>query len=498
MARYNPLRSLTNIAAGCTDIQSLAAVVQELVNIIDKAGIPIETRDDDEAATVDDDGNYQFPTSNPARAKIRFELNSGFTAGVAEAFVVDAGASALNPNEPILVTDAFGLYTAAVGGEQGYADVMPDASGGFRNEITTLHGVGAAAGTDNYTVKLVDGTDTADFLDAKLEGVVAFPTYDSMVDVEVQWEVVPDGAGAGKDSLRAFVADGITVTAADEKVKVSATDTTAGYLFNKLVQGTTVAFHPALHMGVNFDIQNNGGNETLRAYVLRSDSLGQVRVSSTDDLDYLEDQFTSVTDGTYNPAIHVPVFVDKDGGSLLQIYIDGKVKVNSGDEMAYLADQFLDWESGTTYDSDLHELVVFNTATAGGFGSTDELRGFVERGTIAVKLTADLGFRDGDELGAIPADTEDAEWVILEGTAGASPTFVSQDPPVYVTLYNSSRTAVNASGAAPIYLPAFKWADGYLAGNLELYGLSGMVEANDQSIGHDEDAAPEWQDDGDC
>jgi hypothetical protein len=479
--KFNYERAIISLNA-CTDLDAIQG-----------HGIGIEPRTTAEAAGI--------PTSVPPRALIRFELTGGFTAGVAPAIVVDAGASGLSPSEVIDVVDTFGLYSAAVGGEQGYAMVMPAADGSFQYEIIELHGVGSPTGTDNYTIKLDSSADTADFFDQKVEGLVAPGTYDSMVDVEVQWELVPDPIDGDEPwTIRAFVADGITVTAMDEKVKVSATDTTASYLASKLVASTTTAYNPSLHMGVLFDIQNNGGNETLRAYVLRSDSLGQVRVSSGDDLDYLEDQFADVTTGEFDAGTHTTVYVDNDGGAVLKLYMteDGKVKVNVGDELAYLENQFIDWESGTTYDSDLHELVVFNTATEGGLGSTDELRGFVERGTIAVKLTADLGFRDGDELGAIPADTEDAEWVILQGTAGATPTFVSQDPPVYVTLYNSSRTAVNASGAAPIYLPAFKWADGYLAGNLELYGLTGMVEANAQSIGHDEDAAPEWQDDGDC
>jgi hypothetical protein len=349
-ARFNPIRSWASLSS-CQDDDAKWKLVEEVLQALNDNGIMPRPRTDDEAETVDGDGNYQFPTSDPARAIIRFELTGGFTAGVAEAFVVDAGTSALDPNEPILVVDTFGLYSAAAGGEQGYATIMPAAAGGFQNEIIELHGVGSPTGTDNYTVKFVDGTDTAGFLDAKLENT---GTYDALTDALVYFEVITDGIAAGSDSLRAFV-DTSGITALDEKVKVSATDTTSSYLASKLVASTTTAYNPSLHMGVLFDVQNNGGNETLRAYVLRSDSLGQVRVSSGDDLDYLEDQFALTTESVYALSDCTPIYVDKTGNAILQPYIH--------------------WRDPDTYVEADHTLVYVDTVDDGG---TQKARLFID------------------------------------------------------------------------------------------------------------------------
>ena len=493
MSRFNPLRQWGALSS-CQDDEAKWHLVEEVIQALNDNGIMPRPRTDDEAETTSG-GFYQFPTSVPERAKVRFKLTGAFAGGVAPAIVVDAGASALSPSEAIQVTDAYSLYGSAAGTEYGYADIMPDASGGFRNEVTTLHGVGSPTGTDNYTIKFVDATDTAGFLDAKLEDT---GTYDPLTDAIVYFQVITDGIAAGSDSLRAFV-DASGITALNDKVKVSAADSTEDYLADSFQDFTaSPAYSGTIHSKVYF--QSNGdSNEQLIAFTVKDDANGKVRVSGGDSLAYLQDQFTSVTDGTYSPSTHVPVFVDKAGGASLQIYIDGKVKVNVGDEMAYLENQFYDWESGTTYDSDFDDLVIVNTYNPGGFGQTDELRLYVPRETIMVKLTADVGGMSGTTLGCLSAASQDAEWVVLtSGTCGSTPTLGSQGPPVYVVVYNPSRDSIEASDATPIYLPAWRWEDGYILDPLNLWQLTGRVTANNQSIGHDASGSNEWQDDGEC
>ena len=473
----------------CSDVDSLRQAVTTLFEILAHNEIGVAPVNSSPEVLQDADGNVKYPTSDPPKNWIRFELDGAFSGGVANAHVISPGATTLTPNEAIEVTDAMAKYNAAVDGDQGYAQVMNDANGFARNEVMVMPGVGAPTGTDNYTVKFTSGADTAEYFDAKLSNT---GTYNSATDTLVYFQTV---AGP-PHRLRAYIAN--VAAGTDEKVKVSSADSAASYLEDSF-QDTVVspAFSATIHNKVYF--QSNGDtDEQLVAFTVKDDANGKVRVSGGDSLAYLQDQFTSVTDGTYSPSTHVPVFVDKSGGASLQIYIDGKVKVNVGDEMAYLENQFLDWEA-PSYDADFDDLVIFNTATDGGFGSTDELRGYVPRETIMVKLTADVGGMSGTTLGCLSAASQDAEWVVLtSGTCGSTPTLGSQGSPVYVVVYNPSRDSIEASDATPIYLPAWRWEDGYILDPLNLWQLTGRVTANDQSIGHDASASNEWQDDGEC
>lgn len=349
MSRFNYQRAMVDLGQ-CSDVDSLRAAVKTLYGILQDAGIGAKPQTTAEAAQVDANGNFTFPTSEPPRAWLRFELDGAFAAGVANAHVIDAGASGLDPNEPILVVDALNKYSAAIDGDVGYAQVMPAATGAMQNEVMVMPGVGAPIGTDNYTVKL-DAGDKAEYMPAKfrdLFGEVGVPAYNAGTDALVYFEKV-EGT---PDRLFAYAATG-AVAQADEKVKCSASDGTASYLGFKLLEGLTVgSFDGALHMPVNFETITVGSTEFLFGRVPKSAESGKTRVSSGDSLDYLDQQFTDT--GSYTGSGQTLVSFDVSSGTAIRAYVvpDGLLKVNAADTLDYLEDQFT-YETATAFDSAL-------------------------------------------------------------------------------------------------------------------------------------------------
>lgn len=88
---------------------------------------------------------------------------------------------------------------------------------------------------------------------AKTAGFIVQGDGTDVKSAQFDWDVFSAGAGADMVHDHSSAAEGGTLAITDEKAKVSANDTTAGYLNGKLVAGTNVTLTE----------NNDGGNETL-------------------------------------------------------------------------------------------------------------------------------------------------------------------------------------------------------------------------------------------
>lgn len=107
--------------------------------------------------------------------------------------------------------------------------------------------------------------------------------------------------------------------------------------------------------------------------------------------------------------------------------------------------------------------------------------------SLIAKIEGTVSARSGDTLGSGTAN-------LGHPVAGVWTLVLASQ-----TILNPSNLSINVPSGYTIQIPVDlingEWV---LAGALELLSLSGYVVANDQSVGKDADALPEWQDDGDC
>lgn len=202
-----------------------------------------------------------------------------------------------------------GVYITAISGndltvERG----KPDYEGG--PSTATTHSAGATVVITNHFAIFEDFSDA---IDSKLDndGGNTTTTFDMQVSAS-SFRIRKDGAdmkftddSQGEVTLSTLAAGG----GADEKAKVSANDTTAGYLNGKLVQG----------LNVTLTENNDGGNETLT-----------IAAASANE--------TVVTHATYTPAFltggnapetNVAIWDSVNDGEF-RITIDGVVRDITG------------------------------------------------------------------------------------------------------------------------------------------------------------------------
>lgn len=89
--------------------------------------------------------------------------------------------------------------------------------------------------------------------DAKTAGYIVQGDGTDVKSAAFDWDVFGAGAGADMVHDHSSNAEGGTLSIADEKAKVSANDTTSGYLNGKLIAGTNITLTE----------NDDGGNETL-------------------------------------------------------------------------------------------------------------------------------------------------------------------------------------------------------------------------------------------
>jgi hypothetical protein len=185
---------------------------------------------------------------------------------------------------------------------------------------------------------------------------------------ETVWRILPTGTvtGGGGDG--------------DELVGVSGTDTTPGYLIDKLDLGTTITFDSDVHLMINGEVLSSPGDEQLRLYVDKQ------------------------------------TFTDNDE----------KVKISGNDTTAGYLNPKIDANSGT-YDAYWHKKVTkqeLDDIGAGGDGN-EELRLFVDKPPAFVTIDANSGGATGTPVAAL-VSADNGYWSADGGT-------------LWVTISNTAR-----------------------------------------------------------
>lgn len=371
MDRFNYTQSFGDLGA-CSDLESLKTVLSSVIEALEKNGISPPPVNANTAAQQDADGNWKYPSSEPPRPWFRFKLTDVFSDGVAPAVVIDSATSELTPGEQVAVTDVLGFYSSGAADDLGYAMVAESTiPGKMQNEVWIMPGVGVPTGTDNYTVKLEDSGDDAEYMEAKFEHLDG-ATYDAGTHQFVYSTVV--GSGTSRQ-LRLFTAIGAGGADTDKLVACSPDDT-AGYLEGKLANVTAEEYNSTIHMLVKWYTDNEGsGDEQMVAVVDRDDETGLTRVAEGDSLDYLGDQFGYT--GTEPGSGATPVYVDATNGTT--------------------CDTFITWRDTGTYDSTTHALVYEQNASDGGFTKA-RLFTPIKRtwwGVVTVEISALTGYISG-------------------------------------------------------------------------------------------------------
>lgn len=185
---------------------------------------------------------------------------------------------------------SFGTPTGTAGGSDGQIQVndggnfagIADGTAGYL--LTT-------DGSANYTwVAPVVDTDTNDKVKITANDTTASWLYDK-VTAGTGMSIAEIGDGGDEDlQITCTVVD--TDTDTNDKVKVTSNDTTADYLYSKLAAGT----------GISLVETNDGGDEdvTVTCTVTDTDTNDKVKVAVTDTTaDYLMNQLTALTGFTW-------------------------------------------------------------------------------------------------------------------------------------------------------------------------------------------------------
>lgn len=317
----------------CTD-QDINHNMRELHFIVDAIGRPglpeaPPKEAGNEPGTGHPDHDTWFPERDdqidvePARAYVRFKLNSafsnstrpqggGFIQHSPAATIFDPDGVAYNPAQTYDVYDVLNRYPSAVGSEYGYGLMYDDGSGNQYLELVHLGGWSAASGSDNFKVRLSDqggGADTDEFLEAKFDASTAF----SGATHQLVYGDADPAVTTPPYQMRLYTAKSASNT--DEKVKVDSANT-AGYLLDQFENAGATPYNVSNHTIAYVDEIGTTPNKEVRVYydtpALTNNN--QVKVTTND----LTEEFLhgSINNqSTYVAATHNLVYAEVVGAS---------------------------------------------------------------------------------------------------------------------------------------------------------------------------------------